>query len=78
MGKLTPLAAPPKPCKCGICAYRATLDSDDVALFTSWLEDETISSATITRHLANQDPPVHLSGDGILRWRRREAACRRG
>ena len=78
MGKLTPLGSKPQPCKCSICAYTATLDADDRALFTSWIEDESIAATAISKHLASQDEPVFMGADVILRWRRQETACRRG
>ena len=78
MGKLTPLGNRPQACKCGICAYRSTLDADDRATLTAWLEDENIAAPVISKHLAAQETPTYLGIDGILRWRRRETACRRG
>lgn len=78
MGKLTPLGAKPTACKCSICAHLARLDADDTATLTGWLNDDTIPGSDLAKHLAAQTPPIRLGADAILRWRRRESACRRG
>jgi hypothetical protein len=76
MGRLTPLQPAPAACKCAVAKYLAVLDPDDTALFTSWLEDETIRASDITAHLKTQDPPANVGSDSIRRWRRRECSCR--
>jgi hypothetical protein len=78
LGKLTPLGIKPPACRCTLCAYTATLDADDRALLVSWLEDETIPGSVLSKHLAAQTPAVRLGSDAVLRWRRKETACRRG
>lgn len=72
---LTPLDTTPAKCRCAVSAYMATLDGDDLALFTSWLEDNRLEASRISAHLRGQEPPVRLYPDSIRRWRRGECNC---